>query len=157
MFECYRNTCQKYYCYLNTKNCYLNDSAKQPHNSGDDGFMAIKLDTSKAYDKVEWPFLKLVMRRMGFKEKWISLVMTCVTTVSYSILNSYSILINGEPKCMIRPSRGIRQGNPLSPFLFLLCTEVLNGLISQAARQGDIRNFSLCRNGPPPNPSLCEG
>ena len=77
MFECYRNTCQKYYCYLNTENCYLNDSAKQPHNSGDDGFMAIKLDTSKAYDKVEWPFLKSVMRRMGFKEKWISLVMTC--------------------------------------------------------------------------------
>lgn len=127
---------------FNTENCCLNDSAKQPHNSRDDGFMAIKLDTSKAYDKVEWPFLKSVMRRMGFKEKWISLVMTCVTTVSYSIL------INGEPKGMIRPSRGIKQGNPLSPFLFLLCIEVLYGLISQATRQGDIRGFSLCRNGP---------
>ena len=91
MFECYKNTCQKCYYYLNTENYCLNDSAKQPHNTRDDGFMASKLDTSKAYNKVEWPFLKSMMRRMGFKEKWISLVMTCVTV-------SYSILINGNLK-----------------------------------------------------------
>ena len=104
--------------------------------------MAIKLDMSKAYDRVEWGYLEAVMRKMGFDEKWIQLMMICITTVSYSIL------INGEPKGMINPTRGIRQGDPLSPFLFLLCTEGLNGLIVQAANCGDIKGFALCRNGP---------
>ena len=104
--------------------------------------MAIKLDMSKAYDRVEWPYLEAVMRKMGFNDQWIKLLMLCVTTVSYSIL------VNGEPKGLIHPSRGIRQGDPISPFLFLLCTEGLHGLISRAAAQGDIRGYSLCRNSP---------
>ena len=63
-------------------------------------------------------------------------------------LVSYSILVNGEPKGLIKPSREIRQGDLLSPFLFLLCIEGFHGLISQAARQGDLTSYSLCRNGP---------
>ena len=104
--------------------------------------MAIKLDMSKAYDRVEWPYLEAVMGKMGFNEKWIKLLMLCVTTVSYSIL------VNGEPKGLIHPTRGIRQGDPISPFLFLLCTEGLHGLISKAASQGDIKGYSLCRTSP---------
>ncbi|XP_023879876.2 putative ribonuclease H protein At1g65750 [Quercus suber] len=66
--------------------------------------------------------------------------MKCITTVSYSIL------INEEPSQTIHPSRGLRQGDPLSPYLFLLCIEGLHGLISRAATSGDIRSISICRN-----------
>ena len=79
---------------------------------------------------------------MGFNHCWISLLLVCVTTVSYSIL------VNGELKGMIIPTRGIWQGDHLSPFLFLFCTEGLHGLISQVAHNGDIHGFQLCRRSP---------
>ena len=72
----------------------------------------------------------------------MSLIFECISTVSYSIL------VNGEPKGDIRPSRGIRQGNPLSPNLFLLCSEGLNRMLQKAAYNDQIRGFSLCKNGP---------
>ena len=75
--------------------------------------MAIKLDMSKAFDRVEWYFLEQILRRLGFSDKWIRLMMICVKTVTYSIL------LNGEPKGLIHPTRGIRQGDLLSLFLFL--------------------------------------
>ena len=112
------------------------------YKGGSYGYMAHKLDMSKAYDRVEWYYLEGIMRKMGFRERWINLVMRCVKTVSYSVL------VNGEPCGMIFPTRGIRQGDPLSSFLFLLCTEGLNGLIKKAEIQGDVHGFSLCRRGP---------
>lgn len=103
--------------------------------------MAVKLNMSKAYNHVEWGYLENLMRKMGFNERWIGLVMVCVRTMTYSIL------INGESQGMINPT-GIRQGDPLSPFLFLLCMEGLHGLIQHAAMMGEIKGFSLCRQGP---------
>ena len=93
---------------------------------GREGAMAMKLDMSKAYDWVEWSFLETIMRKMGFHPKWVSLFMNCISTVSYSIL------VNGEPHGFLKPSRGIRQGDPISPYLFLLCAEGLHYLISNA-------------------------
>ncbi|XP_040998143.1 uncharacterized protein LOC121244182 [Juglans microcarpa x Juglans regia] len=92
---------------------------------GRKGFMSHKLDMSKAYDRVEWVFLKKMMEALGFASGLIHIVMKCVCTVSFSVL------VNGSPKGYIIPSRGIRQGDPLSPYLFLLCTE---GLISLLKR-----------------------
>ena len=68
--------------------------------------------------------------------------MECISTVSYSIL------VNGESKGIITLSKGLRQGDPLSPFLFLFCAEGLNAILRKSAREGEIECFSLCRNGP---------
>ena len=114
----------------------------QNFRGGNYGYMALKLDMSKAYDRVEWSYLEGIMRKMGFRDRWINLVMGCVKTVSYSVL------VNGDPCGMIFPTRGIRQGDPLSPFLFLLCTEGLNGLIKNVELQGDIHGHSPCRRSP---------
>lgn len=99
--------------------------------------MTLKLDTSKAYDRVEWSFLEDITRKLGFNEKWITLMITCVKSVSYFIL------LNGDPKGFIKPTRGIRQRDPFSPFLFLLCTKCLHSLITQANLDGSIRFLTL--------------
>ena len=70
--------------------------------TGKTGYMAVKLDISKAYDRVKWVYLENVMKKMGFSEKWIGLIMVCIKTVTYSIF------INGEPQGLIQPTRGIR-------------------------------------------------
>ena len=114
----------------------------QSFKGGNYGYMTLKLDMSKAYDRVEWSYLEWIMRKMGCRERWINLVMGCVKTISYSIL------VNADPCKMIFPTRGIRQGDSLSPFLFLLCTEGLNGFIKKVELQCDIHGYSLCRRGP---------
>ena len=70
------------------------------------------------------------------------MIMECITTVMYSIL------VNGEPKGLITSIRGLRQGDPLSPYLFLFCVEGLNAILNQASENGDIHGFSICINGP---------
>ena len=67
------------------------------------GQMAVKLDISKAYNRVEWEFLRQIMLKLGFAPKWVHLAMETLTTTSYSVL------INGEPRGFITPSRGIKQ------------------------------------------------
>ena len=106
------------------------------------GFMAMMLDMSKMYDRVEWFYLVKIMEKLGFCEKWVPLVLECISTVSYSIL------VNGELRGDIRPSRGLRQGDPLSPYLFMLCSEGLNRMLQKATAEDCIRGFSLCKRGP---------
>ena len=109
---------------------------------GKESFMAVKLDMSKAYDRVEWNFVEGVMKRLGFHEKWVGWIMKCVTTVSYFIL------INGEAHGCIVPSRGLRQGDPLSSYLFLLCTEAFSTLIADANNSHELNRISICRGCP---------
>ena len=109
---------------------------------GKEALMAIKLNMSKAYDRVEWVYLEAMMRKMGFHEKWISLIMMCVTIMSYSVL------INGEPKGKIIPKRGLRQGDPISPYLFLLCAEGLSAMFKREERVGHIKGVAVSRGAP---------
>ena len=86
---------------------------------------ALKLDMMKAYDMVEWCYLKAIMLKLGFTEKWVNIVMGLVTTVEFSVL------FNGKKLHSFKPSRGIRQGDPISPYLFLLAAEGLWCLLNQ--------------------------
>ena len=109
---------------------------------GNTAHMAIKLDMSKAYDRVEWDYLKALMLKMGFHQRWVDLIMVGISIVSYSVL------VNGAPSGFIKPSRGIRQGDLLSPYLFLLFPEGFLTLLRYAAHHSDIHGVSCSRNGP---------
>ncbi|KAK9988622.1 hypothetical protein SO802_028861 [Lithocarpus litseifolius] len=99
--------------------------------------MGLKIDMEKAYDRLEWCFLEKVLRAFGFPSIWIQWVMQCVTTASFSIL------INGSPFSFFKPNRGVRQGDPLSPFLFVLATEVLARLIEREVSNNKIIGYKL--------------
>ncbi|KAH9688162.1 reverse transcriptase domain-containing protein [Citrus sinensis] len=103
------------------------------------GLVALKLDISKAYDRVEWPFLEQTMLKMGFPSHWVALIMRCVTSTSFSVL------INGVPKGIIQPERGLRQGCLLSPYLFILCAEALSNLLVVAEQNQLIRGLKFAR------------
>ena len=87
--------------------------------------MAIKIDLEKAYDKLEWSFIRNMLLRINLPEDLIDLIMSCVSSVSTSIL------LNGAPLEPILLSRGIRQGYPLSLYLFILCIDFLSQLIEE--------------------------
>ena len=109
---------------------------------GKDGEMALKLDMSKAYDRVEWRCLQKIMERLGFHERWIRIVMAYVSSVTYAIR------LNGQPCGRIVPSRGLRQGDPLSPYLFLLCAEGLSALLHKASSRNDLKGVAASTRGP---------
>ena len=108
---------------------------------GKTGYMAVKLDINKAYDPVEWEFLHRIMLKIGLPNQWVHLAIETVCTASYSIL------INGKPTSFITPSRGIKQGDLLSPYLFLLCAEGLSSLIWKAIDNHHLKGVVSCNGG----------
>lgn len=99
------------------------------------GWAALKLDISKAYDRVEWGFLKCTMLKLGFSSKLVLLIMNCISTASFSVV------INGMVSGLIQLQRGLRQGCPLSPYLFILFAEVFSNLPMKAEEQKCIRGL----------------
>ncbi|KAH9727416.1 reverse transcriptase domain-containing protein [Citrus sinensis] len=106
------------------------------------GTSAFKIDMSKAYDRIEWDFLKAVMLRMRFDKGWVDLIMLCVSTVRYKVLR------NGAEVGPIIPSRGLRQGDPLSPYLFIICAEGLSSLIRNREMAGFLHGIKVAKNTP---------
>ena len=104
--------------------------------------MPIKTDMSKAYDMMEKSFIEAVIRKMGFFESWINWIMRSITTVEYKVL------MNGQPRGNIVPERGLRQGDPLSSFIFIICTKALVGLLNHAKNQTKITGMRVTRVRP---------
>lgn len=109
---------------------------------GKKGTMALKLDMSKAYDRIEWCFVHQVLASMGFPDHMTHLITRCISTVTYQIL------INGQPSSSFSPERGLRQGDPLSPYIFILCANVLSGLIHNEVNKGAIHGIKIARAAP---------
>ena len=100
---------------------------------------AIKVDFQKAYDTIDWGFIRLVMQLFGFPQKFIELIMICVTSPKFSIA------INGEIHDLFSSGRGIRQGDLMSPYLFTLVMEIFIGILNERFRTPSFKFFWRCK------------
>lgn len=91
--------------------------------------MIIKIDLEKAFNSLEWGFIKFMMEYTAFRNHLVRLIMSCIST------SNLSIIINGNPSHSFKPSRGIRQRDPISPYLFILCMECLSILIEHGPKR----------------------
>mgnify|MGYP001010734475 CR=1 FL=1 len=82
------------------------------------------------------------MKRLGFAEKWIQWIMTCVKTVKYSVRFNGNLLQSFTPTC------GLRQGDPISPYLFLLCAEAFSAMLHHAEQSGKLKGIKVCNGAP---------
>lgn len=96
----------------------------------------------KAYDRLEWSFIELMLRKFGSNQTWIERVMKCVRTVSYNFLH------NGEVFGDVHPQRGIRQVDPISTYLYILCVESLSAIIRRYEETGLIHGCKIARGDP---------
>ncbi|XP_057747986.1 uncharacterized protein LOC130967184 [Arachis stenosperma] len=104
--------------------------------------LAVKIDMNKAYDRVEWSFLEATLNAFGFNPHWIKLIMMCVSQVSYKIK------INGVLSRRFMPQRGLRQGDPLSPYLFIIAAKVFTILMDKAKEEGRISGVKIAPTAP---------
>ncbi|KAL0865946.1 hypothetical protein Bca101_045064 [Brassica carinata] len=113
---------------------------KDYHKTEISGRCAMKIDISKAFDSVQWPFLLTALEALGFPAKYIHWIRLCVSTASFSVQ------VNGELAGYFNSSRGLRQGCALSPSLFVICMNVLSKLLDKAASERLIGYHPKCKN-----------
>jgi hypothetical protein len=109
--------------------------------------MLIKLDLSKAFDRASWKYIRAVLDSFGFAQEWINWIMNLTSSAFFSIL------VNGVPSKPFSPSRGICQGDPLSPFLFILLAEGLGRYIKASVLEGSLKGLPLHNLQPAPSHS----
>jgi len=101
--------------------------------------LVLKLDLHKAYDCVNWDYLRLILLRTDMGLLVTNWIMRCVTTTSFGIM------LNGESTTFFNSGRGLRQGCPLSPLLFILVMEGLSLMLKQAQVEGKIIEVNTLR------------
>ncbi|RVW87786.1 LINE-1 retrotransposable element ORF2 protein [Vitis vinifera] len=116
-----------------------NEIVDERRRSGEEG-VVFKIDFEKAYDHVRWDFLDQVLEKKGFSPKWRKWMNGCLSSVSYAVL------VNGSAKGWVKASRGLRQGDPLSPFLFTLVADVLSRMLVRAEERNMLEGFRVGRN-----------
>ena len=97
----------------------------------------LKVDLAKAFDRIEWHFIVSALKRQGFKDKFVDLIYKCISSTSMAVV------INGQPGPTFHPSRGIRQGCPLSPYLFILAVNELATCLQLNSDLHEIQGISL--------------
>lgn len=102
--------------------------------------MILKVDLSKAFDRISWLYIRMLLTHLGFPPNFINWIMCCITRVSFSVL------INGSASPYFHSERGLRQGCPLSPLLFLLIMEGLSRLVLEEHRLGQIQRIKISNN-----------
>ena len=102
----------------------------------------LKVDLAKAFDRIEWHFIDTAMQRLGFKDRFIQLVYTCISSTTMAVI------INGEPRPEFNPRRGIRQGCPLSPYLFIIAINELALCLQNNSARNNIQGITLGPNCP---------
>ncbi|XP_050211401.1 uncharacterized protein LOC126661591 [Mercurialis annua] len=106
---------------------------------GKDGWAALKIDISKTYNRVRWRFVEGMMSRQGFNRHWVDIIMACISSVCYM---SVGDCFDMDP---LVPSQGLRQGDPLSPYLFIICAEGLSFFLAERERTNLIHGVKICR------------
>lgn len=99
--------------------------------------LVIKLDMIKAYDRVDWLFLTKVLRKVGFSEMMIGMVYILVEN------NWYSVFLNGQPNGFFQSTRGFKQGDPLSPTLFIIAAELMSRALKSLMLTKDFKLFGM--------------
>lgn len=108
-------------------------------------FYALKLDMMKAYNRLEWDYLQAMMIKLGFAPSWVQIVMSMVRSLSFSVL------FNGERLDTFNPSRGIRQGDPISPYIFLIAAEGLSCLLKSSSSLSQLEGIKVASTAPAMN------
>ncbi|XP_072077755.1 uncharacterized protein [Arachis hypogaea] len=104
--------------------------------------LAVKIDMNKAYNRVEWSFLEATLKAFRFNPHWVKMIMSCVLQVTYRIK------INGILSKSFVPQRGLRQGDPLTPYLFIIAAEVFTILMDKATEEGRISGVRIAPTAP---------
>uniref|UniRef100_A0A803P649 Reverse transcriptase domain-containing protein n=1 Tax=Cannabis sativa TaxID=3483 RepID=A0A803P649_CANSA len=110
---------------------------------GKRGYMLLKLDLEKAYDKLDRDFLISVLHQIGFGSPFIDWIKACISVAEIKLL------LNGSVVGKFSPERGLRQGDPLSPSLYIMAAEALSRLLIKRENEGGLKGFKLARNGTP--------